>query len=135
MNRRDFVKTALAVSGGFVVSSFVESTAMAAQYPDGIIYTVQNEGMWKGKAGGHAPTITKNGMSIAVATKHPMSEKHYIVRHAILSSEGKVLGSKTFFPSDKEAVSTYELPAGYKGKLYATSFCNLHDVWLSETDI
>jgi len=135
MNRRDFVKTALTVSGGLVVSSFVESTAIAAQYPDGIIYTAQNEGTWKGKSGSHAPDITKNGISITVTTKHPMSEKHYIVRHVILSSEGKVLGSKTFSPTDKEAVSIYELPADYKGKLYATSFCNLHDMWLSETVI
>lgn len=43
-----------------------------------------------------------------------------------------VFGEKTFYPSDKEANSTYELPPGHKSKLYATSFCNLHDFWATE---
>lgn len=135
MNRRDFLKTALAVSGGLAVSTLADVSAEAAHFPDGIIYTADNEGMWKGKAGGHAPVITMNGNNITVTTKHVMTEKHFIVRHVALSSDGKVLGSKTFSPADKEAVSNYELPAGYKGKLFVTSFCNQHDLWLAETNI
>lgn len=135
MNRRDLFKTALVVSGGLAASMLVNGSADAAQCPEGIIYTAGNEGMWKGKAAGHAPVIALNGNAVTVTTKHVMTEKHFIVRHVILSSDGRTLGSKTFTPSDKEAVSNYELPAGYKGKLFATSFCNQHDLWLSEATV
>lgn len=138
MDRRDFLKTALVVSGGLAVSSFAGESE-AASYPDGVIYTKENPGMWKGKEGGHAPIIDVSGEAdyrkVTVKTNHVMTEPHFIVRHTIVSSDGKVLGSKVFTPADKQAVSTYELPAGYKGKLYATSFCNQHDLWLSETNI
>jgi superoxide reductase len=39
-----------------------------------------------------------------------------------------------FTPKDKP-VSAYTLPAGYAGKVCATSFCNLHDLWLSEATV
>jgi len=51
------------------------------------------------------------------------------------AGDGVVLGSRTFTAKDPEAVSTYELPKGYSGVLLATSFCNLHDFWLTETKI
>ena len=60
-----------------------------------------------------------------------MTEKHFIVRHTLVTEEGKVLGAKTFSPNDEEARSSYKLAPEYKGKkLYATSFCNKHDMWV-----
>lgn len=138
MNRRDFLKRAVVVSGGLVVGSMVRE-AEAASYPEGIIYTKEKPGAWKGKEGGHAPIIEITGepeyRKVTVKVNHVMTEPHYIVRHTLISFDGKVLGSKNFTPQDKEPVSTYELPAGYKGKVYATSFCNLHDLWLSEANV
>lgn len=134
MDRRDFLKTALAVSGAVAIGS-VEGLAEAQTYLDGIIYTKDKPGMWKGKEGSHAPVLEINGNKVKVTTKHVMSEPHYIVRHTLVAADGTVLGSKTFKPTDKEAVSTYELPSGYKGKLYATSFCNAHDLWVSEINL
>lgn len=138
MDRRDFLKTALAVSGGLAVSA-IAGQSEAASYLDGIIYTKDKPGMWKGKEGGHAPVIEISGApdypKVTITTKHVMTAQHFIVRHTLVAADGKVLGSKVFNPTDKEAVSTYELPPNYKGKLYATSFCNLHDLWLSEASI
>jgi superoxide reductase len=56
---------------------------------------------------------------------------HYIVRHTVVLADGKVVGAKTFAPTDKP-VSSHALPAGYKGKVFATSFCNKHDFWVTE---
>ncbi len=68
------------------------------------------------------------------ATKHPMSSEHFIVRHTLVLADGTTVGAKTFTPADKPE-SSYELPAGYKGKITATSFCNQHDFWLSEMTV
>jgi superoxide reductase len=50
------------------------------------------------------------------------------------AGNGTVVGAKVFTPKDKP-VSAYTLPAGYAGKVCATSFCNLHDLWLSEATV
>ena len=63
-----------------------------------------------------------------------MSDKHFTDRHSLVLEDGTFVGATTFTPADKPE-SSYELPAGYKGKVYATSFCNLHDFWLTETMI
>jgi len=128
------LKTAVAISGGLAVSALAGQSE-AASYLDGVIYTKQNPGMWKGKEGGHAPIVAKEGNKVTVTTKHVMTAQHFIVRHTIVDEYGKVLGSKTFTPADKEAVSTYELPDGFKGGLYVTSFCNLHDLWVTKIDV
>ncbi len=70
-----------------------------------------------------------------MTTDHGMSVKHFMVRHTLVDADGKQLGAKTFIPEDGHAVSTNTLPENYKGKLYATSFCNKHDFWLAETVI
>lgn len=48
-----------------------------------------------------------------------------------MQGDGKVVGEKVFKSSDKP-VSSFDLPAGFKGRLYVTSFCNLHDLWVTE---
>jgi len=64
-----------------------------------------------------------------------MSAIHYIVRHTLVTADGTVLGEHTFSGSDEKAVSTVTLPDGFSGKLIATSFCNLHDLWVSEMTV
>ena len=99
----------------------------------GIIYTKENPGKWKGKSGSHAPQISVEGRKVTVTTSHPMSQGHYIVRHTLVLKDGTVVGEQTFFPvKDTKAVSTFELPEDYKSTFYATSFCNLHDLWVTE---
>jgi superoxide reductase len=136
-NRRDFLKTGIAATLGATVA--VPLMARDDKPPfmvdfSGLIYTQENQGMWKNKAESHLPKIKINGDRITLTTDHGMSETHYIVRHTLVDENGKVIGAKTFYPTD-EPVSTYTLPEGYKGTLYATSFCNKHDFWVKEFEI
>ncbi len=133
MKRRDFVKASILGISGFALLKGEKVFAQPKGY-SGIIYTKENPGKWAKKVGSHAPVITVKGDKVIVETKHPMSEAHFIVRHTLVLKDGTVLGAKTFTAKDKP-VSEYTLPKGYKGKIYATSFCNLHDFWLSETTV
>ncbi len=129
--RREFLKGSLVLAGAAVVGSAVRGRA-ETMFPAGLIYTKEAPGRWEGKQGGHAPKVTVEGRNVKVLTSHPMSQKHYIVKHTLLTPEGKVLGEKTFAYTDSAAESSYELPGGVEGTLWATSFCNLHDFWLTE---
>lgn len=133
-NRRDFLrKSVLAASGVLVVTPFLAETKGQRTYKfPGIIYTKKNQGMWVGLASIHIPEIKVKGDEVTMFTHHPMTPSHYIVRHTLVDEIGVVVGSKTFMPSDPKAISTHRLPSGYQGKLYATSFCNRHDLWLKE---
>jgi superoxide reductase len=137
MKRREFLRNAFIASGTLVVATTFPKNSMAAStYLDGIIYTKNNEGRWKSRSGSHVPVIEVNGTSVKLTNNHEMSQEHYIVKHTLVSQVGEVIGEKTFYvPADKKAVSTFELPKGYKGKLYATAFCNHHDLWLAEINI
>ncbi|KHE91000.1 MAG: twin-arginine translocation signal domain-containing protein [Candidatus Scalindua rubra] len=141
-NRRTFLKSSLAVAAGFAVGHISPVSANSAcSYPKGIIYTKQNPGKWSGKIKGHMPNVTVEGNKVTVTTTHGMSEEHYIVRHTIVSKCGKVLGEKTFHPSDVQAKSIFELKdtstkyAWDTITLYATSFCNKHDLWVTEFEV
>lgn len=122
---------AVALSGPLLAVNPAYISGKTNHFP-GIIYTNKDQGRWDGKAASHVPRITVDGSRVRLHTVHPMSEKHYIVRHTLVDKLGKVLGSKTFFPTDVQPISTFELPAGFHGKLYATSFCNKHDFWVKE---
>lgn len=136
-NRRSFIKGALSVAAVASTASVTRSMALSAPpvAMAGIIYTKENPGMWAKKVGGHLPSIDLDGSKVTIATDHGMSVKHFIVRHTLVDANGKTLGAKTFTPDDEKPISTYTLPEGYKGKLYATSFCNKHDFWLAETEV
>jgi len=82
----------------------------------------------------HQPVLEINGSKVKLTTPHPMSEEHFIVRHSLLLADGTVVGAKTFTYKDTP-ITEYELPAGYKGKLFGTSFCNQHDFWLVEATV
>jgi superoxide reductase len=129
--RRNFLKGSLMVAGAAVAGGIGRAQA-AGKFPPGLVYTKEAPGRWAGKEGTHAPKATLEGKNIKVVTPHSMSEKHYIVKHVVLTTDGKFIGEKTFAPTDKAAESSYALPDGFKGTLWVTSFCNLHDLWLTE---
>jgi superoxide reductase len=142
-NRRNFIKTSLLLTAG--VATTLSATEEKAKeepqktevkkeeviVPKGIFYSTAEQGRWKGKDGSHAPVITVDGKKVTIETKHSMSEAHYIVKHMLLTTEGEVLGEMVFFPKDKKAISTFELKE-VPTHLVATSFCNLHDLWITE---
>jgi superoxide reductase len=130
-NRRDFLKGSLALAGA-VAASRVAGAQAETKFPAGLIYTAAAPGRWAGKEGTHAPKVTVEGREVTILTPHPMSEPHFIVKHTLLTADGQFLGEKTFTAASPKAESSYELPADYKGALWATSFCNLHDLWLTE---
>jgi len=133
LERRSFLKTSLFLTGAALLPRGKVALASASPFPAGVVYTRDNPGKWKGKEGSHAPQATVDGLKVALLTAHPMSEKHYIVRHTLVAADGTVIGEKTFAPVDKEASSSFEAPG--PGRYYATSFCNLHDFWLTEFTI
>jgi len=137
-NRRNFLKKSAIVASGMLVASPLVAAKvkmMNLESFPGIIYTENDPGMWKALESIHIPQITVKNNQVTIFTNHPMTEPHYIVRHTLVNEMGKVLGSKTFMPTDPKAISTHTIPSGFKGTLYATSFCNLHDFWLKEFTI
>jgi superoxide reductase len=129
--RREFLKGSLIFAGAAIVGSAVPGQA-ASTFPVALIYTKEAPGRWAGKEGAHAPRVAVEGKSVKVVTAHPMTQKHFIVKHTLVTAEGKFIGEKIFENTDPAAESSYELPEGFKGTLWATSFCNLHDLWLTE---
>ena len=130
-SRREFLKSSVVAASILALGRALPVQA-SVDTLSGVIYTKDDPGKWGKKVGSHLPSITVEGSKVTLDTKHPMSAKHYIIRHTLVLEDGAVVGAKTFYPDVKKAVSSYELPAGYKGKIYGTSFCNLHDFWLNE---
>ena len=133
-DRRDFLKGSLVAGSAILLGSVTNAGASTAAFTN-IVYTSANPGKWTKKVGSHLPSVTVEGSKVTIFTKHGMSEKHFIVRHTLVLENGTVVGGKAFSPKDKEAKSSFELPAGYKGKVFATSFCNLHDFWVNEITV
>lgn len=136
MNRRTFLTGAAAAAA---LATTIGKAGAAEQStgglpPKNLIYTKGNPGQWEKKVAAHQPVLEINGGKAKLTTPHPMSEEHFIVRHSLLLADGTVVGAKTFTYKDSP-VSEYELPAGYKGKLFGTSFCNQHDFWLVEATV
>jgi superoxide reductase len=131
-HRRDFLKTTALAASLAAFGSVRKSFAAGKPKYTNIIFTNENPGRWKGKESIHVPHVTIAGSKVVVVTNHPMSQEHYIVRHTLILADGTFVGAKTFTPTDKPE-STHDLPNGYKGILYVSSFCNLHDFWLLET--
>ncbi|HHD64836.1 MAG TPA: twin-arginine translocation signal domain-containing protein [Desulfobulbaceae bacterium] len=133
-DRRAFLKTSAVAFSALALSRTSPVIASGGGGYIGIVYTKDNPGKWAKKVASHAPVVNVVGSKVTVETKHGMSEAHFIVRHTLVLADGVVVGAKTFTAKDKP-VSTYTLPQGYKGTLYATSFCNLHDFWLTEVTV
>jgi len=131
MERRAFLKSSLAAAGVLVMGGAVRTEA-ATKFPAGLVYTRENPGRWVNIVKTHAPNVTMDAGKIKIVTPHPMTLQHYIVKHELLTEDGLVLGEKTFAYTDPAAESFYVLADGFHGTLWATSFCNLHDLWLTE---
>ncbi|MCM8535540.1 MAG: twin-arginine translocation signal domain-containing protein [Lentisphaeraceae bacterium] len=147
-SRRDFLKMAskavpAGVAGAFLAtgcksaSCDVEEVAnITGSLPGNIVFTKSNEGIWEGKSGSHVASLVLEGGKGSLVTKHGMSPAHYIVRHSIVTPEGEMVFANTFKYDDKKAVSELDLSALKKGqKYFALSYCNKHDLWLSEISI
>ena len=132
--RRDFIKASLAVTAGAIAVNIPAALANKSAFTSGLIYTKDNPGKWAKKVTSHLPIVKVEGNKVTITTDHGMSEKHYIVRHTIVSDDGEVLGEKTFSPADEEAVSVFEVE-GNHSVLYATSFCNKHDLWVEQFSV
>lgn len=127
-------RTFLAGAGSLLLSAGVATTAKATKMASpaipmqGILYTAEAPGKWKGKEGSHAPVVTLDGKEVTVLTPHDMTPKHYIVRHTIVHVDGRVVAERTMYP-DGEPLSIFTVQE--PGTYYATSFCNLHDMWVT----
>lgn len=128
-NRREFLKASLITTAAVAVSGRVMAST-GVKFPKGLIYTKKEPGKWASKARVHVPIVKLGAGKVTVTTPHPMTRAHYIVRHTLVSRDGKVLGETTFKPTDKLARSVFQLPVK-PGEYYATSFCNLHDFWVT----
>jgi superoxide reductase len=134
MDRRTFlINSTLAAAGTTLSNSSIAAPELTLP-PENLIYTEKNGGKWQSKTRLHIPIIEVGNNKIMIRTEHGQSERHYIVRHTLLLEDGTVVGASTFTSNDAP-MSDYELPAGYKGKIFATSFCNKHDLWLSEITV
>lgn len=131
IERRDFLKGSMVAASALALGVGTNALASPAASFEGVVYTKDNPGKWAAKVKSHAPEVKSDGSKVSLKTLHPMSADHYIVRHTLVLADGTVVGGVTFKSTDR-AESSYELPAGYKGKVYATSFCNKHDFWLTE---
>jgi superoxide reductase len=134
ISRRKFMNTTIATGIGIAVANTSNLQAASDNYPKGIIYSADNPGMWNKKINSHAPIVKVKENKVTITTDHGMSEKHYIVRHTLVTPDGNVIGENTFSPDDENAVSDFELPIGHN-KLIATSFCNKHDLWITEFSV
>ena len=107
----------------------------------GLYYTQEASGRWSEKASGHSPQVeaqkvSDKALKIQVVTSHPMDGySHYIVKHQLLDGDFNFLTEKVFDPAqDKDPMSEFMLQ-DYSGPLYALSYCNLHDVWISAIEV
>jgi superoxide reductase len=133
-SRRSFIKGSLILVGMVAAGRAAEAQAGPA-FPPALVYTQDAPGRWAGKETLHVPKVTVEGGKVTIVTPHPMTAPHFIVKHSLITPKGTIVGEKTFASTEPKAESAYELPAGFTGTLWATSFCNLHDLWLTEVTI
>jgi superoxide reductase len=134
-NRRDFMKSTLAVSAVALTATTIPLFAKQNTKANIFAYSKANPGRWEGKDKSHAPVVSISGKKVTIETKHGMHPAHYIVKHTLVSETGDVVGERVFFPeTDKKALSHFELKGEYK-ELYALSFCNLHDQWVTKVSL
>jgi superoxide reductase len=132
LSRRDLARTAFLAGAAAALPAAAHAAAPGAQ--ENLVFTKDDPGHWAGKEAIHTPVATVEGSTLTVKTPHPMSEAHFIVSHSVVLDGGKYLGRTNFTPKDMP-MSTYTLPAGYKGKVTVTSTCNLHDFWVASITV
>ena len=138
MNRRTFIQTSAAggLLAGLAPLARAGADPLDSPLAGSLFYTAAHPGRWAKKVGGHVPHIKVADGKVGVVTKHGMhGYKHYIVKHQLLDADFQLLGERLFDPDKDEAESAYVLPVGYKGRLYALSLCNKHDLWVSSAEV
>lgn len=115
------------------------STADAVRLLAGkLIYSADSPGRWAGKEQGHVPQMrverTGDEVNVQVVTRHPMSSDHYIVKHMVLDARFEIL-AETLFDYGFDYPQSHHRLTGVSGRLFAVSLCNIHDSWLSWTDV
>lgn len=130
IGRRQFIRSVAGLSAVGGAVALLPGPSSAAALLEGIVYTRGNPGRWSNKVDSHLPQVVVQGREVFVETPHGMSPDHYIVRHTVSTAEGQVVGEHTFAPTDRRAISRFQLPEGERA-FYVTSFCNLHDLWVS----
>jgi desulfoferrodoxin-like iron-binding protein len=99
-------------------------------------------GPWdEGMAKLHIPEITyektDSGLKVMVKVdNHPMDPKkpHYIMWIILEDGDGNPLGQTEFVATDPAPVTTFNLTF-VPSKLKAFERCNIHGIWMSETDV
>ena len=94
-SRRDFLKGSLALGVAIAAGQAGQAQAGTA-FPPALVYTKDNLGRWAGKEGAHVPKVTVAGRKVTILTPHPMTPPHFIVKHTLLTPEGKVIGVLAF---------------------------------------
>lgn len=147
-NRRNFIKAMIAGGVGLalaqntsllarskvITKNTIEKVRKTITLPMNIVFSEKEKGKWTTKNESHVPEVTVKDGKVTIETKHIMNEKHYIIRHTLVTSDGDYIDGKTFYPEDKKAISVFDLPKNKKSFI-ATSYCNLHDLWINEFTI
>jgi superoxide reductase len=94
-SRREFLKSSVVAASVLALGRALPVQASVDKL-SGVIYTKDDPGKWGKKVGSHLPSITVEGSKVTLDTKHPMSAKHYIIRHTLVLEDGTVVGAKTF---------------------------------------
>lgn len=140
MKRRDFMRLTAIGASATLLPSISHATSQPSASTADLYYTKDSLGRWEGKAATHLPNIevskNKDEVTIKITTPHEMKGyEHYIVKHVLLDKDHKFLGEHLFDPTKETTpVSSYTLK-NYTGTVYALSFCNKHDLWLSSTEV
>jgi superoxide reductase len=134
MDRRHFLLYTATTATAATLTCTAQAIDNSSLPAKNLIFSQDNGGIWEAKKDSHVPSIEVDNDRVTVSTDHGHSKTHYIVRHTLLLADGTVVGAKTFSPLD-EPISEHKLPTGYNGTIYATSFCNKHDLWLAKASI
>jgi superoxide reductase len=142
MERRDFIRLSIASAGATLLTSTLSQAEASPSIPPAadIYFTKDAPGRWAGKEKTHTPIIeiskSADTVDIKVTTPHEMKGyEHYIVKHVLLDKDFKFLQEHLLDPSkDPVPISNFTLK-NYSGNVYALSFCNKHDLWLSSAEV
>ncbi len=135
-SRRNFMAMSAVAVAGTLLAGGTASAGDELEFPYNVAFTEKHPGHWTNKAGSHVPEVEVKNDTLIVRTPHPMSEKHYIVRHTLVDKKGNFIAGHTFAPTDEKAISRFKLPADSAGKkYYVTSFCNKHDLWVHKVKL
>lgn len=137
MNRRNFMRLSLSsVTVGLLAPTLVFANSEIASRAKDIYYTKDAAGRWHDKVATHVPNISvekaSNKTTVKVVTAHEMKGyEHYIVKHTLLDGNYKFIAEHLFDPGKDTVASSEFSLQNYSGTVYALSFCNKHDLWLS----